>query len=187
MKLAIADPPYFGRANRWYGSGRGHRGGVGRADEHLQAAEYDRIETHHALLRTLETDYDGWAYAGAPDYLEALRPAMPTDVRVMIWHRGNAQPSGARIRSSYEIVLVRIPAGRRAHGTGLAVDDVLHAGVENKRGFAGAKPAAWTRWVLAALGYQAGHDELHDLFPGSNAVTDACDGLLPEPWNTGIQ
>ena len=29
MKLAIADPPYLGRANRWYGDGCGDGNGVG--------------------------------------------------------------------------------------------------------------------------------------------------------------
>lgn len=40
------------------------------------------------------------------------------------------------------------------------------------------KPAAWTRWVLDALGYDPAVDEVHDLFPGSGAVTAAADGML---------
>lgn len=182
VKLAIADPPYLGRANRWYGTGRGHRAGAGRPDQHPDAAAWDTLEAHLNLLERLEAEYDGWAYASAPDYLGDLQPAVPRAAcRVMIWHRGNAIPSGARIRSTYEFVIARPPTGRLAHGTGLAVDDVLHAGVENRRGFTGAKPAAWTRWVLAALGHQPHLDEVADLFPGSNAVTSALDGLLALP------
>lgn len=53
-----------------------------------------------------------------------------------------------------------------------AVPDVL---IEPKRndGFAGAKPAAWTAWVLAAMSYDPTADEVVDLFPGSGAVTGA--------------
>lgn len=178
MKLAIADPPYLGRANRWYGDGRGHAAGKGRAGSHTGAADWDQLDTHLDLITTLEAEYDGWAYAGAPDYLPLLTPALPRDTRTLIWHRGNAISSGARVRSTWEFVIVKIPAGRRAHGTGLAVDDVLHAGIETRRKFVGAKPAAWTRWVLAALGHQPGIDEVVDLFPGSGAITDALDGLL---------
>lgn len=38
---------------------------------------------------------------------------------------------------------------------------------------AGAKPAAWTRWVLDCLDYDPEVDELHDLFPGSGMVAAA--------------
>ncbi len=44
MRLAIADPPYLGRANRWYGSGRGHAGGIGRAAAHEAASDWARLE-----------------------------------------------------------------------------------------------------------------------------------------------
>ncbi|MDQ0647296.1 hypothetical protein QFZ53_001492 [Microbacterium natoriense] len=67
MRLAIADPPYLGRANRWYGSGRGHRGGVGRAAAHEAASEWDDPATHRALVERLEAAYDGWAIAAAAD------------------------------------------------------------------------------------------------------------------------
>lgn len=179
MRLAIADPPYLGRANRWYGSGRGHQGGRGRADHHPDAGDWDRVDTHLELLHHLESDFDGWAYAAAPDYERALLPAIPIGARRLIWHRGNAVPSGARLRSTYEIVIVKVPEGRTAHGTGLAVDDVLHAGIDTHTKFAGAKPPAWTRWVLAVLGHDPAADEVTDLFGGSGAVAAAADGLLP--------
>lgn len=181
MRLAIADPPYLGRAARWYGDGRGHGGGRGRADEHPEARKRDLLETHLELLRRLETDYDGWAYAGAPDYLAQLADAIPADARTMIWHRGNAIASGARIRATYEFVIIRPPPGRHRHGTGLAVDDVLSAGIDTSQRFAGAKPPAWTRWVLAALGHQPGTDHVDDLFRGTGAVDAAVDGFLPIP------
>ena len=38
-------------------------------------------------------------------------------------------------------------------------------------GFAGAKPRAWTRWVLEMLGYDQESDTVDDIFGGSGAVT----------------
>jgi hypothetical protein len=36
----------------------------------------------------------------------------------------------------------------------------------------GAKPRAWTRWVLDMLGYDPESDTVDDLFPGSGAVSN---------------
>jgi len=166
MNLAIADPPYLGRARRWYGDGRGHAGGRGVADQHPDAAHWDDPGWHRALVAEL-ADYDGWAIAAAPSSLPVYLAVVP-DVRVMVWHRPNAVPSGHRVRSTWEAVLVNVPPERRAYGTGLPTNDVLECGVPQGR-FAGAKPEAWTRWVLAALGYQPS-DRVRDLFPGSGAV-----------------
>jgi hypothetical protein len=41
-----------------------------------------------------------------------------------------------------------------------------------RRGLVGVKPDAVCRWAFEMLGMDAG-DELHDLFPGSGAVTQA--------------
>ena len=76
----------------------------------------------------------------------------------------------------WEAVILRQPDARRAYGTGHATGDVLSA-PHPMSGFVGAKPAAWTRWVLDMLGYQPG-DEVDDLFPGSGAVQRAMEVLL---------
>lgn len=178
MRLAIADPPYLGRANRWYGTGRGHGAGRGRPDSHPSAQDWDLLDTHLDLLARLEHDYDGWAYAGAPDSLPAIAHAIPAQAQVLVWHRGNAIPNGGRIRTTWEYVIARIPNGRTSRDSGLAVDDHLTAGIENRQRFVGAKPAAWTRWVLAVLGHTPGVDVVVDIFPGSGAITHTLDGLL---------
>lgn len=41
-----------------------------------------------------------------------------------------------------------------------------------QRGVVGAKPEAWTRWVLDLLGAERS-DTIDDLFPGSGAVAAA--------------
>jgi hypothetical protein len=173
MRLAIADPPYLGRADRWYGAGRGHRGGLGRATAHEAAAEWDNPATHQALVAQLEADYDGWVIAASADSLATYLPVCPPDVRVMVWHKGNAIPSGSRISNQWEPVIAKVPEGRRGRTVGSAVSDVLTAGISYRHNFVGSKPYPWTHWVLEVLGYQEDEDEVHDLFAGSGAVTFA--------------
>lgn len=167
LHLAIADPPYLGRADRWYGQGRGHGGGAGRADEHPAAAAWDEPDRHRLLVSELDRTYDGWAVALAADSLHVYLGAAP-GAGVAIWLRPNAIPSGSPVRNVWEPVIYRRPASRPPHAT----DDVLSAGVPSSAGFVGAKPEAWTHWVLDLLGYLPG-DQVTDLFPGSGAVSQA--------------
>ena len=182
MRLAIADPPYLGRANRWYGTGRGHRGGVGRAAAHEAAAEWDNPATHVALIERLDAEYDGWAIAASADpaSTRVYEAALPDGVRRCVWVKGNAIPSGSRVSGKWEPVYVKIPEGRSAHRTGAAVNDVLIAGISYRHNYVGSKPYPWTHWVLDMLGYQP-DDELHDLFAGSGAVTLATELHTPSP------
>jgi hypothetical protein len=174
--MAIADPPYLGRAVRWYGGGRASGAGRHRPDVHPDAAEWDRPERHAELVRQLRADFGAWAIAATPASLPVYLAAAP-DVRVLVWHRRNAPPSGARVRACWEPVLVSTP--RRGRGSGVLVDDVLDvAGI--RAGFVGAKPARWTRWVLDVLGYDAETDEVVDLFAGSGSVSaELLQGVLP--------
>lgn len=177
MRIAIADPPYLGRGARWYGpTGRGSGGGRHRPDAHLDAHEWDRPSRHVALIAQLREEFDAWAVAAAPDSLPVYLGAAP-DARILIWRRRNAPPSGARVRSCWEPVLVSTP--RRGVGTGHMLDDVLDVPAP-RGGFVGAKPAAWTRWVLDAIGYEPGtDDEVTDLFHGSGAVAaELAQGVL---------
>ena len=172
MKLAIADPPYLGCADRWYGSGRANGGGRGRASNHPAAAEWDDPARHTQLVHDLDREYDGWAVAmnahSLGIYAAAVDLSPASGYRIGAWVKPNRVPSGSRIAQSWEPVLFHVPRPRRAHGTGVAVDDSIRAAAPCT-GFAGAKPAAWTRWVLDILGYQDG-DEVADIFPGSGAV-----------------
>lgn len=173
MRLAIADPPYLGKAARWYGDGRGIGGARdGRADHHPDAARWDTAAAHEQLVRELERDYDGWAIALDVASLTTYLRVVPEDTRIMVWHRRNAQPSGSRIRSAWEPVLVYVPPARRSWANGIRLDDVLDAPAP-RLGFVGAKPDRWTRWVLDVLGYDAEEDTVVDLFPGSRAVERA--------------
>lgn len=195
MKLAIADPPYppmFGerrdrvdgplrvysrsRALRWYGEGPRSASDVPAADFHSAAGDWDDLNEHRALMADLIEAFDGWAIATTPDGLGAYYP-LPVSARVMVWHRPTAMPGGGRIVSKWEAVIVFVPEGRRNRNDGELVPDVLTA-VAPRGNFVGSKPATWTRWVLAALGYDPSTDTVEDLFPGSGAVSTASDGML---------
>jgi hypothetical protein len=180
VKLAIADPPYppfvgaggrKNRASRWYGHGQRSR--TDRpADRHDAAAEWDDPARHRRLLLDLAETYDGWAIATAPDGISAYGP-LPTAARLLVWVRPNAAPGSHRIRSLWEAVIVYPPEGRRSNRGGIgAVPDVLTHRVP-RSGFRGAKPAAWTHWVLDALTYDPETDIVDDLFNGSGLVSCA--------------
>ena len=80
-------------------------------------------------------------------------------------------PGGARVLNVYEPVIIRIPEGRRASNGQVIFprDSVTIKRLNN--GFPGAKPPAWTRWVLDMLGYDSEVDVVDDLFQGSGSVT----------------
>lgn len=189
MKLAIADPPYppnllaagnhrggqgNRRASRYYSGGPTYSNTIlTAADANPDAAEWDDPARHRQLLRTLHDNYDGWAIATTPDAVAAVYPPLPRGSKIMVWHKTRAVPTGLRIASSWEAVIIQTPADRRLNRGGIGqVPDVLRAAPPGD-GFPGAKPPAWTRWVLDALGYEPELDTCEDLFPGSGAVTAA--------------
>jgi hypothetical protein len=177
MRLAIADPPYppfvgsggkKNRASRWYGTGQRSKRDK-PADVHPEATHWDDPANHRTLLEGLVAEYDGWAIATSPDGIAAYG-VLPTATRIMAWVKPNAQPGAHRLRSNWEAVILYPPVGRRSNRNGVgSISDVLVEPVT--RGFIGAKPAAWTDWVLDALSYDPETDELIDLFPGSGAVS----------------
>nr|WP_274637086.1 hypothetical protein [Microbacterium bovistercoris] len=188
MRLAIADPPYLGRADRWYGDGRGsgrtrtdggYRGRNGRKpDHHPDAARWDDPAAHRELVERLDAEFDGWAVCGHASTTGLLLAAAPARAQLAIWGRPNAVPGGARVVNTWEPVVVCVPRARRDRSTGLRVRDLLVAPVR-RQGFLGSKPPEWTRWVLDMLGYDPSSDELVDVFAGSGAVAAAADGMLP--------
>jgi hypothetical protein len=187
MKLCIADPPYFGRASVWYGNkmtksqlgknqgGSANISGPKPADYHPEAQEWDKIEKHQEMVSMLIDRYDGWAIAMAHDNLRDYLPLIPRSVpiHVGIWNKPQNMPSGARVMNTYEPVVFHVPEGRRASKgqTIFPKDCVTISRINN--GFPGAKPIAWTQWVLDLLGYDSETDQVDDLFHGSGAVTKA--------------
>jgi hypothetical protein len=176
MKLAIADPPYLGRAHRWYGIGGRAKGrGKGRADEHPEAYLWDKPETHINLALQLVENYDGFAIACTSHSLSTYLSVIPTHsengIRILSWIKPASLPSGSRITQSWEPVIVKVPKERKGRGKGKQMVDYLVCAAP-RNGFAGSKPVAWTNWVLDAMGYKDG-DIVEDLFAGSGAVAAA--------------
>ena len=175
LKLAIADPPYLGRANRWYGDGCGDGYGIGRADSHPDAKKWDDPQAHVQLVHDLNNNFDSWAIAMTVHSLSTYLSVIDTDsrngIRVMSWIKPAAVTSGSRVTNSWEPVIVKIAKERRGWNNGVHIKDYLSA-APMRSGFIGAKPEAWTHWVLDAMGYTEG-DELTDIFAGSGAVTHA--------------
>ncbi len=175
MKLAIADPPYLGRAVRWYGEGGcGDGYGKNQADNHPEAHLWDNPDTHKDLVKTLNENYDAWAIAmsvhSLSTYLEVVDTESRNGIRVGVWHKPSSYPSGSRIGNYWEPVLFSIPKSRRGRDSGNSVKDFLSC-PPLRSNFVGAKPQEWTDWVLSILGYIEG-DTVDDLFKGSGAVSE---------------
>lgn len=162
MRFAYADPPYLGLAAKFYGH------------LHEAAAEYDKPETHRALIDRLCDEYtDGWAMSLHSPALRVILPMCPADVRVMSWVKPFASfKPGVGVAYAWEPIVVR--GGRRRTREQSTVRDWCAVNITLRKGFTGAKPAAFVWWVLDVLGVEPA-DTIDDLFPGSGAVTVAID------------
>jgi len=185
MKLGIADPPYYGRANRYYGSGSGGGGGnrrIYKPDYHPEAAKWDTKEAHQELVEQLNEQFDSWVIAMSSHnlsmYLNWCETGSSSDYRVCAWVKTTSVPSGSRIRNGFEPVLLKLHKSRRSTYRGTRTRDYFIAPAP-RTGFLGAKPSGWTYWVLDLMGYELG-DEVVDLFNGSGAVKEAIDLYIRE-------
>lgn len=197
VKLAIADPPYLGRAQRHYGPGasqsRGNFGSGSRraragrkpsryaTTEHPEAFLWDIPATHQLLVRELCEKYDGWAVAMWRDSLPTYLAVAPDAARVAVVEKLRPVPGGSRITTAWEPVLFYVPIERRGRGTGPAVRDLLRLTETPDTAHVGAKPPSWTRWVLDVLGYDPATDTVDDLFPGSGRVGDVVAEVAATP------
>lgn len=161
MRFAYADPPYLGLAEKFYG------------DRHPEAAAYDRIETHAALIAQLCADFDGWAMSLHTPSLRAILPLCPEDTRVGAWVKPFASfKPGVNPAYAWEPILFRAIEGRDR--SEMTVRDWVSCPITLRRGLVGAKPEAVCFWLFELLGMKQ-DDDLADLFPGSGAVTRALD------------
>jgi hypothetical protein len=160
VRLAYADPPYPGQAHQY----RDHPDYAGEVD-------------HAALIEQLCGDYpDGWALSTNAVSLQYVLGLCPADVRIAAWHVTNQPHPGGRAGwwPVWEPVIVR--GGRPG-----PVRNVLECGYGGGAGrFIGAKPPAFTRWMLELLGAEI-DDTIDDLFPGSGAVSLAIEAWRKQP------
>lgn len=162
-RFAYADPPYLGCARRYYG------------DKHPEAAMYDRLETHAALVERLHREFrDGWALSLHVPSLPAILSICPPGVRVAAWCKpfSGVRP-GVRARFGWEPVIYWTSL-RWDHGPQF-VDYLIADGNRSKKGrelFPGRKPEAFAAWIADLVGAKPG-DEVVDCFPGSGDVSRA--------------
>jgi hypothetical protein len=154
-RVAYADPPYPGCAHRY-------------RDEPDYAGEVD----HRDLLARLESNYDGWLLHTSSQALRDVLPLCPASVRVMAWVKPFAAfKRNVSVAFAWEPVLVkacRKPVVRQR----VVMRDWIAACSTLKKGLVGAKPLDVCLWAFEMLGLEPG-DTLHDLFPGTGAVTAA--------------
>jgi hypothetical protein len=128
-------------------------------------------------MATLEADpaVDGWALSCASVNLAQLLPGAPAGTRVAAWVKPFcAYRRNVPVAYSWEPVLWHRKAPRRTDVDEPIGRDHLSCPMTMRRGFTGAKPEAFTRWLLVLLGAVAA-DEIVDLFIGSGAVTRELD------------
>ena len=160
MRFAYADPPYPAQAFQY----RGDRDYAGEVD-------------HPALIARLCDEYpDGWALSTNAISVQYVLGLCPTDVRVAAWHVTSQPPPGAAPGWQWVWEPVIVHGGRLR-----PVRNVLECGAAGSvRTFIGAKPPAFTRWMLALLGAEP-DDTIDDLFPGSGAVGHAIESWRRQP------
>jgi hypothetical protein len=159
MRFAYADPPYYGCCKLY-----DHYHPDGRC--------WDAAETHQDLIWRLCEDYpDGWALSLSSTTLQTILPMCSPDVRVAAW----VKPFAAfkrNVRNAYTWEPVILRGGRASSKEGAPVTrDHLAESITLRRGFTGAKPARFNRWVLDMLGYIDDVDALDDLFPGTGGMS----------------
>lgn len=155
MRVAIADPPYPGCAHLY--------------KDH---PDYAGEVNHWDLLNELDHDYDGWLLHTSSVALREILPLCPSDVRVMAWVKPFAAfKANVPVAYAWEPVIVK--ACRKPVVSGrLVMRDWIAESITLKRGLTGVKPEAVCRWAFEVLGMEP-DDELHDLFPGTGAITQA--------------
>ena len=157
MRLAYADPPYFGCGKSHYG------------EHHPEAAVWDDQQAHLDLIARLCDEYpDGWALSCNPRDLAWLLPACPDDVRVAAWCKTWHQIRPTTTQFAWEPVIWRTSAKDNKRSP--MIRDWMACAVTRQRGLKGVKPRDFNRWVLDLLAFREG-DTLDDIFPGTGGMS----------------
>jgi len=149
MKVAYADPPYIGQANKY--------------------PEKQEVD-HKELIDMLCSNYECWALSASSPSLQYILSLCPTDVRVGAWvkpfciFKPNVNPAYA-----WEPVIFRGERKKRSRQEP-TVRDWVSASITLKKGIVGAKPQEFCGWLFELLGMNI-EDTFDDLYPGTGIVT----------------
>ena len=163
MKLGYADPPYLGCGKLY-------------ADHHPNAFLWDDGMEHAKLVARLNDEFDGWAIhlSATPDSI-ALYSRLVQHIkgaRWCSWVKGFAAfKKNVSVAYAWEPVIIK--AARKPVVSKRQVNrDWINESITLRKGLTGAKPEAVCHWAFELLGARP-DDDLHDLFPGTGAVTNA--------------
>lgn len=155
MRLGYADPPYIGCAHLY-----------------PEKTEVD----HAALIAHLEANFDGWVLhaAATAKSMAVLAPLIEqTAARWCSWVKPFAAfKRNVPVGYTWEPVLIKAARKPVVSKRIVPLRDFIAESITMKRGLTGAKPEAVCHWAFELLGARP-EDELHDLYPGSEAVTRA--------------
>lgn len=167
MRLAYADPPYPGCAHLY----KNHPDYAGEVD-------------HRELVERLCDEFDGWVLhtsVGGYRMLEREKILPEDGLRICQWFKPFAafkrNVPVAYVHEPVIIACVRKPVVSKR----LTLRDVIVCEEEEscvvesitmKRGLTGAKPERVVHWAVEIAGALP-DDSLHDLYPGTGAVTRA--------------
>lgn len=159
MKIGYADPPYIGCAHLY-------------RDQESYAGEVDHAE----LIDRLQSEFDGWVLhaAATPKSMAVLAPLVETieGARWMSWVKGFAAfKKNVSVAYAWEPVIVKA-ARKPVVSKRLVMRDWIQESITLRKGLTGAKPEAVCHWAFEMVGARP-DDELHDLYPGTGAVTKA--------------
>ena len=157
MSFCYADPPYLGCGQKLYG------------DMHERASDWDKIETHDALIRRLCREFpDGWAMSLSSTSLRQILPLCPKECWVACWVKPFASFK-PNVTVAYAWEPVVFCGGRKRPRTMPTVRDWVSECITLKKGCPGAKPEGFCMWLFDLLNMQP-QDNFVDLFPGSGSV-----------------
>ena len=158
MNIGYADPPYVNCAHLY-------------KDHPDYAGEVD----HAALIARLEWEVDGWVLhaAATPRSMAVLAPLVEaTGARWMAWTKGFAAfKRNVPVAYAWEPVIIK-PARKPVVSKRLVMRDWTQHNMTMRRGLTGAKPEGVCHWAFEVVGARP-EDTLHDLYPGTGAVTEA--------------
>jgi hypothetical protein len=126
---------------------------------------------HGELMRQLDADYGAWALCTASTTLAGVLKVAPDGVRIGAWVKPFASfKPGVDPAYAWEPVVFR--TARVCDRKGATVRDWVACNITLKRGLTGAKPDLFCWWLFDLLGCSP-DDEIHDLYPGTGAITVA--------------
>ena len=164
MRLAYADPPYYGCCRLY-------------AHHHPDGRCWDDLDTHARLIDRL-AEFDAWAMSLTSNSLRLILPLCPEGVRVAAWVKPFAvYKPGVNPGYCWEPVIFRSDnLGREGAKIRDFLSEPIRIGPNRKNTdgafVPGAKSWRFSWWIFDLLGAQP-TDEFHDLFVGSGAVTEA--------------